>query len=286
MTFLVGILIFLILIAAFASSKKEQTQRFAPLAIGVVFFVVALSQVFTVIPAGHVGVIDFFGKVSDRTLKPGVNLKNPLARIVKLSTKTQEIKERMEVPSKEGLTIGLEVSILYHLNPEKAAEIYKTVGPNYTDVILVPQFRSGIRTVTSAYEAKALYTSSREQLSNDISKEISRTVEGRGIIIETTPLRNVVLPAGLRKSIEEKLQAEQESQRMEFVLVKERQEAERKKIEAEGIAEFQKVVTKGISEQLLRWKGIEATEKLANSENAKVVIIGNEDGLPLIMNTK
>ncbi|MCX7984864.1 MAG: prohibitin family protein [Bacteroidetes bacterium] len=252
-----------------------------------VFLTIALIQCITIIPAGHVGVVDFFGIVSDNTLKAGINLVNPLARVIKFSIKTQEIKEIMDVPSKEGLTVQLEVSVLFHLDPEKASHVYKTVGENFIEIILVPQFRSVSRGVTAGYEAKALYTSEREMLAQIIMTELQKIVGPRGIVVESTPLRRITLPAGLTAAIEEKLRAEQESQRMQFVLAKERQEAERKRIEAQGIADFQNIVAKGISEQLLRWKGIEATEKIANSQNTKVVIIGaGKDGLPIILDTK
>lgn len=255
--------------------------------VAIAFAAVTLLQAVTVVPAGNVGVVDFFGTVSGTTLKAGINLVNPFARIVRFSVKTQELKEVMDVPSKEGLTVQLELSALFHLNPEKAAEVYKTIGPDYMHTILVPQFRSVARGVTASYDARALYTSEREQLAQTILKDLQTIVEPRGISVESTPLRKVSLPAGLTASIEEKLRSEQESQRMQFVLQKERQEAERKRIEAQGIADFQAIVTKGISEQLLRWKGIEATEKIAQSSNTKVVIIGSgKDGLPLILDTK
>lgn len=253
----------------------------------VIAALLALVQIFTVIPAGNVGVVDFFGNVSENTLKAGVNLVNPLARVIKMSVKTEEMKETMDVPSKEGLTVGLEISALYHLNPDKAAEVYKTVGENYISIILEPQFRSVTRGVTADYEAKALYTSEREALSHQITSGLQSLVAQRGITVETTPLRRIILPSGLTAAIEEKLRSEQESQRMQWVLTKEKQEAERKAIEAQGISNFQKIVTQGISEPLLRWKGIEATMKIAESNNAKVVIIGSgKDGLPIIMDTK
>jgi len=190
----------------------------------------------------------------------------------------------MNVPSEEGLGVDLEISLLFKLNPDKANEIYKTVGPNYVEIILVPQFRSVVRGVTARYEAKALYTASREKLAGEIVTELEALVGPRGITIEQAPLRQIILPSRLTQSIEEKLQAEQESQRMAFILRKEEQEADRKRIEAKGIADFQEIVSKGISEQLLKWKGIEATEKLANSQNSKVVIIGSgKDGLPIIL---
>ena len=251
------------------------------------FAVVALSQMFTVVPAGNVGVVDFFGTVSDNTLKAGINFVNPFARVIKFSVKTQEIKEVMDVPSKEGMTVQLEISALFHLNPDKAEEVYKTVGENYVEIILEPQFRSVARGVTAGYEAKALYTSEREMLAQILLKDLENLVEPRGVTVESTPLRRIGLPAGLTASIEAKLQAEQQSQQMQFVLTKEKQEADRKRIEAQGISDFQNIVARGISEQLLRWKGIEATEKLANSPNTKVIVIGaGKDGLPLILDTK
>lgn len=289
MAFLIIFLLFVISIVIFIKTRRMVTNPFSKFSlIGIIVFgLLLLSQCFTVIPAGHVGVVDFFGVVSDNTLKSGINFVNPLARVIKFSVKTQEIKEDMDVPSKEGLTVGLEISVLFHLNPEKAAMVYKTIGENYAQIILIPNFRSVCRGVTASYEAKALYTSEREQLAQIIKEELQKNVGPRGITIESTPLRKVVLPEGLSRAIEAKLQAEQESQRMQFVLQKEEQEAQRKRIEARGIADFQDIVTRGISEPLLRWKGIEATEKLANSPNAKIVIIGaGKDGLPIILDTK
>jgi regulator of protease activity HflC (stomatin/prohibitin superfamily) len=194
------------------------------------------------------------------------------------------MKEVMVVPSKEGLSVQLEVSVLFHLNPEMAAEVYKTIGPNYRQIILEPNFRSIARGVTATYEARALYTSERELLAREINEQLQAIVSLRGIIVESTPLRQVQLPPKLTAAIEEKLQAEQAAQRMEFVLDKERREAERKRIEAGGIKDFQKIVSEGLTAPFLRWKGIEATEKLASSPNAKTVIIGSgKDGLPIIL---
>lgn len=289
MVFLILSLLFVFSVVIFVRTKKFVNNPFSRFSVigMIVFGILALGQCFTVIPAGHVGVVDFFGVVSENTLKSGINLVNPFARVIKFSVKTQEIKEDMDVPSKEGLTVGLEISVLFHLNPEKAALVYKTIGENYAQIILIPNFRSVCRGVTASYEAKALYTSEREQLAQIIKDELQKSVGPRGITIESTPLRKVVLPEGLSRAIEAKLQAEQESQRMQFILQKEEQEAQRKRIEAKGIADFQDIVTRGISEPLLRWKGIEATEKLANSPNSKIVIIGaGKDGLPIILDTK
>ena len=246
--------------------------------------VVAFVQLVRIVPAGHVGVVDLFGVVRPDSLKAGLHLVNPLARVLPMSVKTQEIKELMEVPSKEGLTMQLEVSALFHLDPQQAPEVYRSVGPNWIEVLLEPQFRSVARGVTAGYEAKALYTSEREALANLLAEELRKLVQGRGVVIESTPLRRIGLPARLAEAIEEKLSAEQESQRMQFVLTKESQEAERKRIEAAGISDFQRIVSQGISEQLLRWKGIEATLEIAKSQNAKVIVVGSgKDGLPIIL---
>jgi regulator of protease activity HflC (stomatin/prohibitin superfamily) len=286
MLFIIALLAAVVAFFVYRNAKKRFQKSEATFSLTGLFVAlfIALIQFFTIIPAGHTGVVDFLGYVSDVTLKPGVNLVNPMANVEKMSIKTQELKEVMNVPSKEGLGVELEISLLFKLDSDKANEIYKTVGPNYAEIILTPQFRSVVRGVTARYEAKALYTASREKLAGEIVSELEKLVGPRGITIEQAPLRQIVLPSRLTQSIEEKLQAEQESQRMAFILKKEEQEAERKRIEAKGIADFQDIVTRGISDQLLRWKGIEATEKLANSQNSKVIIIGSsKDGLPIIL---
>jgi len=296
---MIFILTIIISIAAFfvwrnASGKMRQNNiafrsvaRLSALVAGV-FGVLALLQCFTQIPAGHVGVVDFFGVVSDQTLRAGINPVNPLANVIKYSIQTQEHKEAMQVLSREGLTIGLEVSALYRLNPDSAARVYKTVsGGDYETIILIPQFRSICRAVTASFQASALYSTERERLGSTIQEELAKAVAPRGVTIETTPIRNVALPSQLTEAIEQKQRADQESQRMEFILTKEKQEADRKRIEAKGIADFQTIVAAGISDQLLRWKGIEATEKLASSPNTKVIIVGaGKDGLPIILDTK
>jgi regulator of protease activity HflC (stomatin/prohibitin superfamily) len=254
--------------------------------IGFIAILLAIFQTLTVIPAGTVGVVDFFGTVHPRARTAGINVVNPLANVIKMTIKTQELREEMRVPSKEGLTVGLEASIIYHLDGTMAPEVYKTLGreADYVRKILLPNFRSTIRGITAQYEAKALYTDMREEVAQNIQKQLNVSTAPRGILVESTPLRQVMLPSDLSAAIEEKLKAEQESQRMEFILTRESQEADRKRIEAQGIADFQKIVAEGISDQLLQWKGIEATEKLASSPNAKVVVIGSgESGLPIIL---
>jgi regulator of protease activity HflC (stomatin/prohibitin superfamily) len=243
-----------------------------------------LKRTIVVIPAGHVGVVSLFGKVSDTPLEAGLRLINPLANVIKMSIRTEELTETASVPSKEGLTIDLDATLLFRLDPRKAPQVYKTIGVGYTDVVVIPQFRAVIRGVTAEYEAKALYTSERELLASKMLDTLRPLLEGRGIDVEKILLRSITLPNKVKAAIEEKLEAEQQAEKMKFVLDRERQEAERKKIEAEGIAAFQDIVSKGLSENFLKWKGIEVTKELAASQNAKVVVIGaGKDGLPLIL---
>ena len=248
----------------------------------VVLGVTAASSI-ACVKTGHVGVVTLFGRVTGQTMGEGIHLVNPLARVHELNIKTQEAKERAAVPSKEGLIMGLEASVLYHLEPSRAAEVYQKVGENYDDVLLVPNLRSSIRAVTASNTASALYSDSREAIARQILSDLRANVEGRGIALENVLLRDLQLPETLKHAIEAKQQAQQEAQRMEFVLQKEKQEAERKRVEAAGIKDFQDIVTQGISEKLLEWKGIEATIELARSANSKVVVVGNsKTGLPLI----
>jgi len=252
--------------------------------VAVVLIVLLAGNPIKVIPAGHVGVKDFFGSVSPNVLPPGVRFVFPFTRVVKMSIKTQEVKETAEVPSKEGLIMDLEGSLLFRLDPEKAANLYKTVGQDYQEIAVHPQIRSAIREITASYEAKVLYSAERERIAKETLELFRKLAGDRGIVAEAVLLRKIGLPAIVANAIQEKLRREQEAEQMKFVLQKEQQEAERKRIEAQGIADFQKIVAAGISPQLLEWKGIEATEKLAMSQNSKVVVIGSgKNGLPLIL---
>ena len=169
------------------------------------------------------------------------------------------------------------------LDPDQAATVFQRVGPNYAEVLLQPTFRSAMRAITAANTASALYSDARENIARQILDDVARQVAARGVIVENVLLRDLQLPETLKHAIEAKQQAQQEAQRMEFVLQREKQEAERKRVEAAGIKDFQDIVTQGISEKLLEWKGIEATLELAKSQNSKVIVVGNsKNGLPLI----
>lgn len=253
-------------------------------AIAALFLLLFVAGPVRTVPAGHVGVTDFFGYVSPAVLPPGIRFVIPLTRVVNMSVQTQEIKELAEVPSREGLILSLEASLLFQLDPAKAVSIYKTVGHEYPTIIVEPQFRSALREITASYEAKALYSAERDRIAQEILDLFRRIAGERGIIVQQVLLRKIGLPPVVANAIQEKLRREQEAEQMKFVLQKESQEAERKRIEAQGIADFQKIVAQGISSQLLEWKGIEATEKLAASPNTKIVVIGNsKTGLPIIL---
>ena len=265
------------------SGSAGRILRVLLVVIGIFVFLGFFNPL-VVIPAGHVGVRDFFGMVSDRVMGPGVHLVLPMTRVIKMTIQTQEMKETADVPSQEGLIMSLEASLLYRLDPARAPHMYKTVGRNYPMIVVDPQMRSAIREVTASYDAKALYSSQRDRLAHEIMEHFTKLTAGRGIIAEAVLLRKVGLPEVVANAIQEKLRREQEAEQMKFVLQKEQQEAERKRIEAQGIADFQRIVASGISQQLLEWKGIEATEKLALSQNTKIVVVGNpKSGLPIIL---
>jgi regulator of protease activity HflC (stomatin/prohibitin superfamily) len=255
--------------------------------VGAILLLILLFASITSIPTGNVGVLTLFGRVTGDVLGEGIHLINPLKSVQKLSVQTQSVKESANVPSNEGLILALDTSLLFRLDKNKAAQVFQTVGEDYAAKIVEPTLRAAIRASTSAHTANALYTNARELVQQQIQDELTTQLSARGVIVEAVLLRDVQLPAMLKGSIEAKQQAEQDALRMSFILQKEKQEAERKRIEAQGIADFQKIVAQGISPQLLEWKGIEATEKLATSSNAKVVIIGNpKNGLPLVLEPK
>ena len=258
--------------------------RLISVAIVAFLLVILLFASVAKVDSGRVGVLTLFGRVTGEILPEGVHLINPFKANNETSIRTQEIKESASVPSAEGLVMNLDTSLIYHLNPEKAAEVYQKIGPNYLAVLIEPNLRAAIRESTASHSANALYTGEREMVAKQIFDQLSQKLGERGITVESVLLRDIQLPNSLKVSIESKQQAEQEALAMNFRLQKEKQEAERKRIEAAGIRDFQQIVAQGISPALLEWKGIEATETLAKSGNSKVVVIGNsKNGLPLIL---
>ena len=259
--------------------------RLIGLGIGAFLVVILLFSSVTRVGTGRVGVLTLFGKVqTGETLGEGIHLINPLKTNNELSVQTQTLKESASVPSSEGLMMSLDTSLIYHLNPDHAADVFQKIGADYENVVVEPTLRSAIREATASHTANALYTGEREMVAKQIFDQVSTQLNQRGLTVENVLLRDIQLPTTLKSAIEAKQQAEQESLAMNFRLQKETQEAQRKRIEAAGVRDFQQIVAQGISAQLLEWKGIEATENLAKSANTKVVVIGNnKNGLPLIL---
>ena len=255
-------------------------------AIGIIGLIalVLLFNCVTRVGTGRVGVLTLFGRVTGETLSEGIHVINPLKTVNELSVRSQTVKESASTPSSEGLMMSLDTSLIYHLNPVRAAEVFQKLGPRYEDVVVEPTLRSAIREATSSHSANALYTGERDAVAKQIFDQLTGQLGARGMIVENVLLRDIQLPATLKQSIELKQQAEQEALAMNFRLQKETQEAQRKRIEAQGVRDFQQIVAQGITPSLLEWKGIEATETLAKSPNTKVVVVGNpKNGLPLIL---
>jgi len=259
-------------------------KRFFGAIVASVVLLVLVSSSITTIETGNVGVLTLYGKVTDEVLPEGIHFINPLKSVHKMSVRTDSVKESAAVPSSEGLVINLDTSVVFHLKADHAADVYQKLGPNYMEALVEPNVRSAVREATASHSANTLYSSAREEVAQQIKSNLENVLGPRGIEVEQILLRDIQLPPTLKASIEAKQQAEQESLAMSFKLQKEKQEADRKRIEAQGIRDFQATVSQGISAQLLQWKGIEATENLAKSSNTKIVVIGNsKNGLPLIL---
>ncbi len=258
--------------------------RLIGLGVAAFILVILAFNCVTRVGTGHVGVLTLFGRVTGETLGEGIHVINPLKTNNEMSIQTQTIKESASVPSSEGLMMSLDTSLIYHLNPDHAADVFQKIGADYENVVVEPTLRSAIREATASHTANALYTGEREMVGKQIFEQVTTELTKRGLTVENVLLRDIQLPATLKASIEAKQQAEQEALAMNFRLQKETQEAQRKRIEAAGVRDFQQIVAQGITPSLLEWKGIEATENLAKSPNSKVVVIGNnKNGLPLIL---
>jgi regulator of protease activity HflC (stomatin/prohibitin superfamily) len=266
------------------NADANPIYRLVGLGIVVLLVVILLFNSVARVESGNVGVLTLFGRVTGEVLPEGIHLISPFKTNNEMSIRTQEIKESASVPSSEGLVMNLDTSLIFHVDPAKASDVYQKIGPNYQAVLIEPNLRAAIREATASHSANALYTGEREMVAKQIFDQLAGLLGQRGFIVESILLRDIQLPATLKTSIEAKQQAEQEALAMSFRLQKETQEAQRKRIEAGGIRDFQQIVAQGISPQLLEWKGIEATENLAKSPNSKVVVIGNsKNGLPLIL---
>lgn len=253
------------------------------------FLVLLLAGCGTQIPSGHRGV--FYYKFGDGTemgkiYPEGFNWHFPWNTMFVYKIQLSEQREDLHVLSSDGASIGLEVTVWFRPIVDRLDSLQITVGPNYYSIAVAPALRGVGRSVVGKFKPEEIYSSKREEIASEILSEMTAIMADKFISIENIIIRNVGLPPSISEAINAKLEADQDAQKMEFVLLKEKQEAERKRIEAQGISDFQKIVASGVTPSLLTWKGIEATQKLAESPNAKVVIIGNsKDGLPVILDT-
>lgn len=259
--------------------------------IGVIMvIVIILFNIFVVIPAGQTGVRTLFGRVNDREISSGLHIINPLENVERMSVRTEEYTmsvvqgegqktgaDQISALTNEGLQVDLDITVFYHLDERSASDVYKNLGLNYQEKIIRPEIRSAIREVVARYNAKDIYSEKRNEVAEGIRAKLSQTIDPRGIIVEQVLLRNVTLPAGLAKSIQEKLQAEQESQRYEFVLEKETKEAERKRVEAAGQRDAQAIINESLSAKYLQYLYIKELKDRAGT----IYVPTGADGLPI-----
>ncbi|MEM9457332.1 MAG: prohibitin family protein [Myxococcota bacterium] len=226
-----------------------------------------------VIQPGEVGVKSKWGRLDERIYQPGpVAINHISSRMIRIPTQTVNREVRLNLPSKEGLNVSAEISILYHINAERAPDVIRDVGLEYEEVLILSVFRSASADICARFFAKDMHSGKRAEIEEQIQKEMDALLAERGFIIEAVLLKSISLPPGLYTAIEDKLEAEQEAQRMQFVLQREQREAERKKIEAEGVRDAQKVVADGLSDEIIQWRSLEVFERLASSPNAKVIV--------------
>ncbi len=238
----------------------------------------------TVIREGEVGVKRTLGTYKEKPFTNGLKWFNPFTTsIVKVSTQTENLEVGLTIPSKEGLNIQSEVSILYNVIPTDAPGILRTIGPEYERNIILPVFRSAVADVSARFFAKDMHTGERGKIEEDIRSQMDKLLQGKGIEVEAVLLKSIQMPPSLARAIEEKLEAEQNAQRMEFILLQEKQEAERKRIQAEGVRDAQNIISQGLDPMLLQFKAIEAFMELSKSNNAKVIITDGK-GLPMMIN--
>lgn len=300
---MIGFIIFLILaIIVISALKKSNAANVAvSKTLGILrtigYIGIVVSIVFSAIVQigpGEVGVQVLFGSVQDGVLHSGLNFINPLVTVEKMDVKTQAYTmssaqdegqqkgdDAIVALSADGLTIKLDVTVWYRLNDADAPQVYRSIGTDYVEKIVRPAIRTAIRDISVDYSATDIYSVKREDFVKNVTKNLENAFNGRGVVLERVLLRNVELPEKVRTAIDEKIAAEQKAQQMVYVLQKEKQEAERKRIEAQGVADYNKIVSQSITEQTLQMKGIEATLELSKSSNSKMVIM-NGKNMPLI----
>lgn len=267
--------------------------------IGLFFILVGLSTAcFVQIQPGEVGVQTLFGQIQSGTLTEGLNMVNPLVDVERFDVRTQNYTmsavhdegeragdDAIRVLTADGLEVVIDLSVLYHIIPDRAPEILRNIGGRevITDKIIRPMARTKIRDNAVFYDAVALYSSKRDEFQQKIFQNIEKDFAARGIVLENILIRNITLPESVKLTIESKINAEQEAQKMRFVLEKERQEAERKRVEAQGIADYQRILTSTLTDKLLQYEQIKAQRELATSPNAKVVVMGSGKSAPILI---
>ncbi len=262
---------------------------------GLGFFTSTIRQV----EAGEVGVKKLFGQVQKEVLLPGLHLVNPLIEVIPFEVRTQNYTmsatheqgdqagdDAIRVLSADGLEVVIDLTVLYGVIPEQAPKILQTIGPDYQNRIVRPIARTRVRDNAVSYDAVALYSTRREEFQARILHAIETDFRARGLLLEQLLIRNIQLPASVKQTIESKINAEQESQKMEFVLTKEKQEADRKRVEAQGIADYQKIISAELTDKQLRYEQIKMQRELAASPNSKIIVLGDSKGTQLLLDTK
>ncbi|MBN8642112.1 MAG: prohibitin family protein [Flavobacteriales bacterium] len=257
-----------------------------------------LSSTFKQIDAGKVGVKSLYGSVQPDILESGLHVINPLLDITNFDIQTQnytmsaihtegaqEGDDAIRVLSNDGLEVVIDLTVLYRVVPQDAPKILKGIGENYTDKIVRPVTRTRIRDNAVYYDAVALYSTKRNEFQQRIFKSIEDDFKKRGLVLEQLLIRNINLPASVKTTIESKINAEQEAQKMQFVLQKEKQEAERKRVEAQGIADYQRIISSGLTDKQLQYEQIKAQKEIATSSNAKIIFMG-KGSAPVILSDK
>lgn len=290
----------LILLAGFAVRAIPAVSRFSRtgIMIGVGFILLGfLTSAFVTIEAGQIGVKKLFGKVQRDVLPSGLHVVNPLYEIERMDVRTQNYTmsgvqdegkqvgdDAIRVLTADGLEVTIDLTVLYRLIPGEAPRMVRETGTDYRDKIVRPISRTRIRDNAVYYEAISLYSTKRDEFQSRIFTAIENDFKRRGLLLENLLVRNITLPASVKGAIEQKIQAEQEAQKMQFVLQKERQEAERKRVEAQGISDYQRIINESLTERQLQYEQIKATMKIAESQNAKVIMMGGNT--PVILDTK
>jgi prohibitin 1 len=236
-----------------------------------------------VIRPGEVGIKQKFGKLKGKTKTQGLLFYNPFtSSVVRVPIRTINREIKLNLPSKEGLNVQAEISILYHIEQEKVSEIISSVGKGYEGTLILSTFRSASADVCARFYAKDMHSGKRGEIEKEIKSQMSTLLDDRGFIIEAVLMKSITLPKGLYSAIESKLQAEQEAQQMKFILQREEKEAERKRIEAAGIRDAQLIIKEGITEGNIQWKSLEVLKEISMSPNAKLILTDGKT--PVLIN--